>query len=42
MMVIGSDMATITGKKHDPDGMIKTAVEALRILIRQDREKKNH
>jgi len=39
MMVIGSDMGTIAGQKHDPDGMIKTAVEALRILIRQDKEK---
>lgn len=40
MMVIGSDMDTIAGQKHDPDGMIKTAVEALRILIRQDKENK--
>ncbi len=36
-MIIGSDMDTI-GKKHDPDGMIRVAVEALRILIAKDKE----
>lgn len=34
-MIIGSDMDTI-GKKHDPDGMIRVAVEALRNMILQD------
>ena len=37
-MVIGSDMDTIS-KKHDPDGMIRVAVEALRILIKKDLKK---
>ncbi|MDX9848874.1 MAG: nucleoside phosphorylase [Anaerolineaceae bacterium] len=36
-MIIGSDMDTIA-KKHDPDGMIRVAVEALRILIAKDKE----
>jgi uridine phosphorylase len=31
-MIIGSDMNTI-GKKHDPDGMIRVAVEAIRMMI---------
>ena len=37
-MIIGSDMETIA-KKHDPDGMIRVAVEALRILITKDKDK---
>jgi uridine phosphorylase len=37
-MIIGSDMDTIA-KKHDPDGMIRVAVEALRILITKDKDK---
>lgn len=37
-MIIGSDMDTIA-KKHDPDGMIRVAVEALRILITKDKYK---
>lgn len=36
-MIIGSDMDTI-GKKHDPDGMIRVAVEALKILISEDKD----
>jgi uridine phosphorylase len=36
-MIIGSDMDTIA-KKHDPDGMIRVAVEASRILIAKDKE----
>ena len=35
-MIIGSDIDTIA-KKHDPDGMIRVAVEALRILISNDK-----
>jgi hypothetical protein len=31
-MIIGSDMNKI-GKKHDPDGMIRVAVEAIRMMI---------
>ena len=37
-MIIGSDMDTIA-RKHDPDGMIRVAVEALRILITEDKDK---
>jgi len=37
-MIIGSDMDTIA-RKHDPDGMIRVAVEALRILITKDKDK---
>lgn len=37
-MIIGSDMDTIA-KKHDPEGMIRVAVEALRILITKDKYK---
>jgi len=37
-MIIGSDMDTI-GKKHDPDGMIRVAIEALKVLITKDKEK---
>ncbi len=37
-MIIGSDMDTIA-KKHDPDGMIRVAVEATRILITKDMDK---
>ena len=37
-MVIGSDMDTIA-RKHDPDGMIRVAVEALRLLITKDKDK---
>ncbi|PKO06789.1 MAG: uridine phosphorylase [Chloroflexi bacterium HGW-Chloroflexi-3] len=37
-MIIGSDMDTIA-RKHDPDGMIRVAVEALRILITDDKRK---
>jgi uridine phosphorylase len=37
-MIIGSDMDTIA-KKHDPDGMIRVAAEALRILITKDKDK---
>jgi uridine phosphorylase len=37
-MIIGSDMDTIA-RKHDPDGMIRVAVEALRILITIDKVK---
>ena len=36
-MIIGSDMDTIA-KRHDPDGMIQVAVEALRILIAKDKK----
>jgi len=35
-MIIGSDMDTIA-KKHDPEGMIRVAVEALRYLINEDK-----
>jgi uridine phosphorylase len=37
-MIIGSDMDTIA-RKHDPEGMIRVAVEALRILITEDKDK---
>jgi len=37
-MIIGSDMDTIA-RKHDPDGMIRVAIEALRILITKDKDK---
>lgn len=37
-MIIGSDMDTIA-RKHDPDGMIRVAVEALRILMTKDKDK---
>jgi uridine phosphorylase len=37
-MIIGSDMDTIS-RKHDPDRMIRVAVEALRILITKDKDK---
>lgn len=37
-MIIGSDMDTIA-RKHDPDGMIRVAVEATRILISKDKDK---
>jgi len=37
-MIIGSDMDTIA-RKHDPDGMIRVAVEALRILVTNDNYK---
>lgn len=36
-MIIGSDMDTIA-KKHDPNGMIRVSVEALRILIKEDKK----
>lgn len=36
-MIIGSDMDTIS-KKHDPDGMIRVAVEALKLLISKDQK----
>jgi len=36
-MIIGSDMDTIA-KKHDPNGMIRVSVEALRILIKKDKK----
>lgn len=35
-LIIGSDMETLK-KKHDPDGMIHAAIEAIRILIQQDK-----
>jgi len=35
-MIIGSDMDTIA-RKHDPDGMIRVSVEALKILISKDK-----
>ena len=35
-LIIGSDMETLK-KKHDPDGMIYAAIEAIRILIKQDK-----
>lgn len=37
-LVIGSDMDTIN-QRHDPDGMIRVAVEAIRQLIKQDQQK---
>ena len=36
-MIIGSDMDTI-GKKHDPEGMIRVAVEAIRMMIMKERK----
>ncbi len=36
-MIIGSDLGTIA-KKHDPDEMIKVAINALRILIEKDKK----
>ncbi len=36
-LVIGSDMDTIN-HRHDPHGMIRVAVEAIRLLIAQDRQ----
>ena len=37
-LIIGSDIKTLK-KKHDPDGMIRAAIEAIRILIFEDRNK---
>jgi uridine phosphorylase len=39
MMVIGSDIDTLLKKQHDKEIMIKAAVEAIKILIEQDRAK---
>ncbi len=39
MMVIGSDIDTIKQQKHDKEIMIKAAIEAIKILIEQDRAK---
>ncbi|MDO9085509.1 MAG: nucleoside phosphorylase [Anaerolineaceae bacterium] len=36
-MIIGSDMDTIA-KKHDPEGMIRVAVEAIRMMIMKERK----
>jgi len=36
-LIIGSDMETLK-KKHDPDGMIHAAIEAIHILIQQDKK----
>ena len=35
-LIIGSDMETLK-KKHDPEGMIYAAIDAIRILIQQDK-----
>ena len=39
MMVIGSDIETLLKKQHDKEIMIKAAIEAIKILIEQDRAK---
>lgn len=39
MMVIGSDVDTLLKKQHDKEIMIKAAIEAIKILIEQDRAK---
>lgn len=39
MMVIGSDIETLLKQQHDKEIMIKAAVEAIKILIEQDRAK---
>ena len=39
MMVIGSDIETLLKNQHDKEIMIKAAVEAIKILIEQDRAK---
>jgi uridine phosphorylase len=36
-LVIGSDMDTLN-QKHDPDAMIRVAIEAIRMLIENDRQ----
>lgn len=39
MMVIGSDIDTLLKQKHDKEIMIKAAIEAIKILIEQDKAK---